>query len=75
MPYSVLYRPSAAGSVRCIHQLEEWHLVLSLLSAVSVTAEARPFAWAALSFLVDSNLVSDLNFSPARHLLLKFLFG
>ena len=67
-------RPSATR-IRCIVTLEEWYLTFSLMSNVIMRADARPFIWMILHHLINSNLISDTNFSPARNLLLRFLYG
>lgn len=38
-------------------------------------AEARPYVWMSLHHIISQNLISDTNFSPARNLLLRFLYG
>lgn len=68
------YRPTS-GKLRQIQTLEEWYLIFSLLSATTVSSDSRPYVWASLKHIIEANLISDVNFSPARHLLLRFLFG
>ena len=64
------------GSPECssIQTLEQWYMIFSLLSAVSAGKAGRPFVWEALGYLIDNNLISTLNFSPCRHLVLRFLY-
>ena len=35
----------------------------------------RPFVWEAISNLIDHNAITQQNFMPARHLVLRFLHG
>lgn len=64
------------GSPDCssIRTLEQWYLIFSLLSAVSAGLGGRSFVWEAVSYLIDNNLITTLNFSPCRHLVLRFLY-
>lgn len=64
-----------APGVAAVKTLEEWYLIFSLLSTSTAGAAGRPYVWAVISFLVTGNLISDMNFTPCRHLLLRFLFG
>lgn len=66
-----IYRGSLETSV--ISTLEQWYLVFSLLSAATSKDIGRPYVWEALCFLIDSNLINNMNFTPCRHLILRFL--
>lgn len=58
-----------------IESLEQWYMIFSLLSAATCGPSGRQFVWEATCFLIDNNLLNDINFTPCRHLLLRFLFG
>lgn len=49
--------------------------MFSLLSAATTSPPGRPYVWAIVYFLISTNQISDMNFSPCRHLLMRFLFG
>jgi len=58
-----------------IESLEQWYMIFSLLSAATCGPSGRQFVWEATCLLIDNNLLNDINFTPCRHLLLRFLFG
>lgn len=55
--------------------LEQWYMVFSLLSAATSGAQGRVCVWRSVCFLLEQDLVGDLNFTPCRHLVLRFLHG
>lgn len=61
--------------VQLITTLEQWYIIFSLLSAASCGAGGRPYVWDAVCFLIDKHLVNDMNLTPCRHLVLRFLHG
>jgi hypothetical protein len=62
----LLKRPQAVG-------LEHWYLVFSLLSAATCGDLGRPYVFGAITELIESNNINDMNFTPCRHLVLRFL--
>jgi hypothetical protein len=50
-------------------------MLFSLLSSATGSLRGQPYVWEAISYLIDSNLVNDMNFTPCRHLVLRFLHG
>jgi hypothetical protein len=56
-----------------VTNLEDWYLLFSLLTSTTAGVCGRNYVWAALHYLVQQNLISDKNFTPARQLLIKFL--
>lgn len=50
-------------------------MVFSLLSAASSGLQGRAHVWSAVCYLLDNGLVTDLNYTPCRHLVLRFLHG
>jgi hypothetical protein len=54
-------------------ELENWYNIFSLLSTATVTPNGQKFVFEGLTFLIDCNRVNDINFSPCRLLLLRFL--
>ena len=64
-----------APGAACISTMDQWYIVFSLLSAAALAEDGRRFAWGALGYLVERNLVNDMNFSPCRQLVVKFLHG
>jgi hypothetical protein len=59
----------------CVTHLEDWYLLFSLLTSATAGSSGRPYVWAVMQYLVNSNLITDKNFNPARQLLMRFLFG
>ena len=55
--------------------LEQWYMLFSLLSAATSGSTGRPYVWEALSYLLHHNLINDINFTPCRNLLLRFIHG
>ena len=56
-----------------ISTLEQWYLLFSFLSITANTTLGRPYAWKAVQFLIENNAINDMNFTPCRHLILRFL--
>lgn len=54
-------------------ELENWYNIFSLLSTATVTPNGQKFVFEGLTFLIDNNRINDINFSPSRLLLLRFL--
>ena len=53
--------------------LEQWYLLFSLLSAATTTLEGQQYVFDGLNKLIESNYIFDVNFTPCRHLLMRFL--
>jgi hypothetical protein len=58
-----------------IQSLEDWYLVFSLLSAATANEEGRAYVWLILQYLITSDQITDNNFSPCRHLILRYILG
>lgn len=54
---------------------DRWFMLFSLLSAASSGRNGRPYVWASVAYLVDNDLIDDSNFTPCRHLVLRFAQG
>lgn len=54
---------------------DRWFMLFSLLSAASSGKSGRPYVWASVAYLVDNDLIDDSNFTPCRHLVLRFVQG
>lgn len=73
--------PSLPPSRRTSHgqgisiSLEQWYMIFSLLSAATSSAAGRSYVWECISYLVDREQINDINFTPCRHLVLRFLQG
>jgi hypothetical protein len=50
-------------------------MVFSLLSAATCGSEGRPYVYKSICYLIENNLINDMNFTPCRHLVLRFLHG
>lgn len=50
-------------------------MLFSLLSAATSGAQGRPYVWAALVYLVERDLINETNFTPCRHLVMRFALG
>ncbi len=70
-----LTRPRAVQSQSTALSLEQWYMVFSLLSAATSGPDGREHAWQSVGVLVEEGLVDDSNFTPCRHLLMRFLHG
>lgn len=55
--------------------IEQWYMVFSLLSGATCSHVGRPFVWDTICYIIDNNLVSDVNYSPCRQLVLRFIHG
>jgi len=87
MPPEILYHLSdrvgagmltlLRGSLDCamIKSMEQWYLIFSILSSVITGPAGRPYVWEAVGYLIDNNIINTMNFSPCRHLVLRFLHG
>ena len=53
--------------------LEHWYLIFSLMSAASSSIEGRHFVFQGLGSLIENNCVNDVNFTPCRHLVMRFM--
>lgn len=79
--YFTSLSPSPPPSHRTSHgqglsiSLEQWYMVFSLLSAATSSAAGRSYVWDCICYLIDQDLVNDINFTPCRHLVLRFLQG
>lgn len=58
---------------RTLLDLEQWYLMFSLLSAATITLEGQQYVFDALNKIIETNFVNDINFTPCRHLLMRFL--
>jgi hypothetical protein len=54
---------------------DRWFLLFSLLSAATSGSPGRRYVWRAICFLVDSDLIGDVNFTACRHLVQRFVHG
>jgi len=50
-------------------------MVFSLLSAATSSAAGRSYVWDCICYLIDRDQINDINFTPCRHLVLRFLQG
>ena len=55
--------------------LEQWYLIFSLLSAATTGVAGRHPVWKSVYYLVRRDLINDMNFTPCRHILLRFFQG
>ena len=53
--------------------VEHWFLIFSLLSCISANDRGRLYVWEILCFLIKDNLISNLNFTPCRDLVIQFI--
>ena len=58
-----------------ISSLEQWYLLFSFLSVGTSSYLGRPYAWKAIQYLMENNAINDMNFSPCRGLVLRYLQG
>ena len=58
-----------------ISSLEQWYLLFSFLSVGTSSSLGRPYAWKAIQYLMENNAINDMNFSPCRGLVLRYLQG
>eukprot|EP00597_Dinobryon_sp_UTEXLB2267_P018922 CAMPEP_0201099720 /NCGR_PEP_ID=MMETSP0812-20130820/8665_1 /ASSEMBLY_ACC=CAM_ASM_000668 /TAXON_ID=98059 /ORGANISM="Dinobryon sp., Strain UTEXLB2267" /LENGTH=563 /DNA_ID=CAMNT_0047355739 /DNA_START=52 /DNA_END=1739 /DNA_ORIENTATION=+ len=54
---------------------EQWYMIFSILSATTSACLGRPPVWRTVAYLVENDLINDMNFTPCRHLLLRFFQG
>jgi hypothetical protein len=59
--------------VAAMTTVEHWFLIFRLLSCVSANDRGRFYVWEILCFLIKDNLISNLNFTPCRDLVIQFL--
>jgi hypothetical protein len=69
------YKFRCSSETNAICTLEQWYLLFSLLNTISASPIGRPFAWQAICYLMNTNNINDMNFTPCRHLVLQFLSG
>jgi hypothetical protein len=67
--------PALSGSpgVAAMTTVEHWFLIFSLLSCISANDRGRVYVWEILCFLIKDNLISNLNFTPCRDLVIQFI--
>jgi hypothetical protein len=69
LSYGFRGSPGTAAIVK----LEHWFLVFSLLATASSSVLGTQYVWEIICFLIDNNLISNMNFSPCRHLVIQFM--
>ena len=55
--------------------IEQWCMIFSLLSGATCSFIGRPYVWDTICYIIDNNLVTELNYSPCRQLVLRFIHG
>eukprot|EP01034_Spumella_vulgaris_P022368 gene22368-28490_t len=73
--FGVLSMITATHKTNTPLNLEQWYMIFSLLSAATSGPEGRAFVWSAICFLIEQSMVGDINFTPCRHLVLRYLHG
>ena len=53
--------------------VDHWYMIFSILSAATSGANGRPYVWQSVVYLMENNLINDMNYTPCRHLILRFL--
>jgi hypothetical protein len=53
--------------------MDDWYLLLGLLTNVADGWDGRSGVWDCLSFIVNEDKINEINFSPCRTLVLKFV--
>jgi hypothetical protein len=56
-----------------INTLEQWYMIFSLLSMVTSNPIGRIYAWNAVRYVMHNHIINEMNFTPCRHLILRFL--
>ena len=70
-----IYSPEKSR-FRSLITTEEWRIISNILSkSSSCNVIARGFVWETFELIIDSNLISELNYKPIYDAILKFLFG
>ena len=69
----LLHVTHAVVTSRVVLDLEQWYLLFGLMSTASASWEGRQFVFRAVSALIESNCVNNHNFTPCRHLLVRFV--
>lgn len=59
--------------VTAIVTIEHWCLIFGLLSCISTNERGRLYVWEILCYLIEENLITNLNFTPCRDLVIQFL--